>query len=205
MSRIDIVKIFSRIYEEHLWKGSSRSGPGSSLNATEPLREGLRLLFSDLDIRVLSDAACGTAEWITTVTDGLDLYMGFDIVEKIIVEARARNTRRNHSFRVANVIEHIMPVSDAILCRDCLVHLSFEEAQRAIMNFKASGSTYLLATTFPAREQNIPATTGRWRPLNLQLAPFNLPPPFRLLRDRVERPDDRHADKSIGVWRLADL
>src|SRR5690606_30150738 len=111
----------------------------------------------------------------------------------------------NHSFAIANVVEDVLPRSDAILCRDCLVHLTFEEGRRAIANFKASQSIWLLLTTFPTRTINKPARTGAWRPLNMQLEPFNFPPPFRLLRDRVAKPDDAYADKSVGIWPLADL
>jgi hypothetical protein len=42
---------------------------------------------------------------------------------------------------------------------------------------------------------------GRWRRLNLELAPFNLPEPPILIRER--RPDPN--GKSLGLWRISDL
>ena len=35
-----------------------------------------------------------------------------------------------------------------ILCRDCLVHLTFDDARAALQNLRRSGSKYLLTTTF---------------------------------------------------------
>lgn len=199
---MDTKAVFSDIYEQGKWKGTSKSGPGSSLDVTAPLREALPGLFSDLDIRTLIDAPCGTAEWITEVTGGLDVYLGFDIVEQLIRTANDQNDRRNHFFMVADLIETVLPKADAILCRDCLVHMPLDAATNAISNFMKSGSRYLLATTFPTVAENIPARMGTWRPLNLQIAPFNFPQPVRLLRDRLIKPGDKYADKSIGVWEI---
>jgi len=204
-TRVETKKVFTTIYDDNLWEGESRSGPGSTMRATTPLRPALSSLFADLDIRTLIDAPCGTAEWITDVTGGLAAYLGFDIVDDVVRIANRENTRRNHFFMVADLLATVLPKGDAILCRDCLVHLPLEAAQTAVANFRASGSTYLLATTFPSWKENTPIQMGWWRPLNLQLPPFDFPAPIRLLPDRVVVPDDQYADKSIGVWRLSDL
>ena len=36
-----------------------------------------------------------------------------------------------------------LPDGDLILCRDCLVHLPFEDVRRAVRNFKRSGARWL--------------------------------------------------------------
>lgn len=51
-------------------------------------------------------------------------------------------------------------------------------------------------------------TTGDWRPINLQLAPYHFPQPVdRLNEGSAEVDEDLGAfpDKSLGLWRLADL
>jgi hypothetical protein len=201
-------EVFSQIYDTHRWRGGggeSRSGSGSSLRATALIRPQLSKLFSDLDIRLLCDAPCGDSNWIVTITDGLDLYFGFDVVEDLIIDNLRRIRRANHFFRIADIIETILPKADAILCRDCLVHLPLECGLKTVSNLKASGSTFLIATTFVERSENPQSKMGNWRPLNLQRAPFDFPPPLRLLRERPENPSNQYNDKMLGVWRLADI
>ena len=47
-----------------------------------------------------------------------------------------------------------------------------------------SGSTYLLTTTYPERDNDKDIATGAWRPLNLEAAPFSLPKPLTTIRSR---------------------
>ena len=74
-----------------------------------------------------------------------------------------------------------MPRADAILCRDCLVHLSLANIAAAVANFRRSGSEWLVTTTFPELRTNIDCEDGDWRALNLALAPFHWGPPVKLL------------------------
>lgn len=207
MPNEELEKVFTDIFCGGKWgRGRSKSGTGSTLEATQPLRAGLATLFSDFQLTTFIDAPCGTAEWITEVTRPLNLYLGFDLVRDLIDTARSTpGLPVNHLFNVADITTDVLPKADAILCRDCLVHLPFALALQALSNFKASGSTYLLATTFPKHDNDELSGLGSWRPINLELAPFNFPPPLRLIRDRVEREGDRWADKSIGVWRLDSI
>jgi hypothetical protein len=95
---------------------------------------------------------------------------------------------------------------DLILCRDCLVHLPFRDGLALLGNFRQSGSRYLLTTTFSQLAKNNEVKmTGNWRPLNLELPPFCLPPPLYLLAEGCTEMDGRYGDKSLGLWRLADL
>lgn len=98
-----------------------------------------------------------------------------------------------------------LPTVDLVLCRDCLVHLSFAQAQQALANIAASGARYLLTTTFTGRSENADIPTGKWRALNLQRPPFNLPQPLELINERCTEKDGRYADKSLGLWPVADL
>jgi hypothetical protein len=92
-----------------------------------------------------------------------------------------------------------------ILCRDCLVHFSFDDIFKALNNLRASGSRFLLTTTFPTRQENQPIPTGKWRPLNLERAPFFLPPPLTILNEGCTENGGEYADKSLGLWQLDDV
>ena len=95
---------------------------------------------------------------------------------------------------------------DLILCRDLLVHLTNEQALKVIDNFKESGSTYLLATTFVNLERNVELRVPRfgvgWRPLNLAVFPFNLGSPIRTINENSSEGRGRYQDKSLGLWKL---
>jgi hypothetical protein len=83
------------------------------------------------------------------------------------------------------------------------VHLSFADARAALANIAASGSSYLLSTTFTERANNTDIGTGGWRPLNLQRPPFNFPPPLLMFSEEFDVPEYR--DKAIALWALSDL
>jgi hypothetical protein len=68
-----------------------------------------------------------------------------------------------------------LPTADLGLCRDCLNHISFAEAEQVINNFKRSGVKYMLVTTFTKTSINTEINNQTWRPLNLELPPFNFP------------------------------
>ena len=194
--------VFSGIHATRAWKGTSVSGPGSSLQATRLLRPALVELFRELDIRSLCDSPCGDAGWIGEIVGGLDYYIGVDVVPELVAQNAREPRAPRMAFLCADIAKTPLPRADAVLCRDCLVHLPLEMAQAVIANIRASGARWMLATTFPTRTENIQARIGTWRPLNLEIAPFDLPPPERLIAERAPNPADRYADKSIGVWRL---
>ena len=98
-----------------------------------------------------------------------------------------------------------LPQADLVLCRDCLVHFSYEQIFRALKNFKDSRSEYLLMTTFAGRQSNSDIVTGDWRPLNFRISPFNLPEPFKVINEKCTEEGGRYADKSLALWRLADV
>jgi hypothetical protein len=201
----EVRRVFTDIHDRNLWRAESVSGAGSTLEATILVRERLQTLFRTLDIRVLCDAACGDANWINHITEELDLYLGFDVVEGLIHKNLARYPRTNQLFRVADLTRDVLPRADAILCRDALVHLPYAAGLAAVENFRKSGSTYLIATWFPVVAVNEDPGLGGWWPLNLNASPYNFPPPIHNLREREPNPDDPFNSKSLGVWRLADF
>ena len=100
--------------------------------------------------------------------------------------------------------DHI-PEADLIFCRDCLVHLSYDHALTALRNIARGGSKYLLTTTFTERTSNRDITTGEWRPINLQLPPFSLPPPERIIVEGCTEAGGVYSDKSLGLWKIEQL
>jgi hypothetical protein len=136
---------------------------------------------------------------------GIEEYIGADIVRDLIGRHQQEFGSRQRKFVALDLTADELPQVDVILCRDCLSHFSYEDAFKALRNFKTSGSRYLLTTTYTQREINVDIATGGWRPLDLQLQPFNFPAPLAVLIENCSEGNGALADKSLGLWDLAEL
>ena len=198
-------KIFSDAFRTNKWgDAESISGPGSNLNATEAIRKAIPELIEDLGVHSVLDIPCGDFNWMIRLDLEVD-YTGADIVDEIIQENLRRYFRPNRSFIKLDILKDSLPKADLLLCRDCLVHFSFAHIFQSLRHIMSSGCKYLLTTTFINRKNNIDIPTGTWRPINLQLSPFNLPRPMRLIDERYMGDEGTYADKHLGLWRISDL
>ena len=192
--------IFSDIYEGNRWRGEkSRSGTGSDPAQTATLKRRLKALLDELSITSLLDIPCGDFLWLKDI-DLADIeYIGADIVPELIKRNQKYSSARRR-FKCLDIINDPLPRADLILVRDCLVHFCDDDVSSALRNLVASGSTYLLATTFPDTTQNRRIHTGQWRPLNLEIDPFLLRQPLTIINEGL--PND---DKSLGLWELSSI
>jgi SAM-dependent methyltransferase len=157
-------ELFARIYRTNLWGSAcSVSGVGSALDATAALRTEIPRLLDELAARSVLDIPCGDFGWLSQTRLGACRYIGADIVDELV----ERNTRlyaapRSGRFMRLDLTGDSLPRVDVVLCRDCLVHLSFQNIFRAFANLRRSGSHYLLTTTFLDHEENedMPTATG---------------------------------------------
>jgi len=108
-------------------------GSGSTIEATELIRSALPEIAKRYSIRTVSDAGAGDLHWIRSVAWSVD-YQGFDLYP------------RHPDVAQFDITKQVLPRSDLILCRHVLNHLSIQYAERALANFRASRSTYLLMT-----------------------------------------------------------
>jgi len=182
----------------------SRSGEGSSLLQTANIRREIPRLLKELNIETMLDAPCGDLFWIKEVDLPVKEYIGIDIVEDLIIINNKKHKTEQRSFLELNIIENVIPKADLIFCRDCLVHLSFDQCRKVINNLKKSGSIYLLTTTFTERSEN-EELNGIWRTLNLEKPPFNFPTPLQIINENCTEYNGDYSDKSLGLWRLEDI
>jgi hypothetical protein len=208
-TKADRASRFQRIFEENAWGNSeSVSGEGSNLARTAVVRRELPGLLARHGVRSLLDAPCGDFYWMKEVELGDVDYIGVDIVPDIIardVELYAGPHRR---FLVGDLVDGSLPKADLILCRDCLVHLPYHETWKALENMRQSGATWLLTTTFTGPRENHDIAIGDWRAINLERPPYNFPRPVDVIvegSDEVDEELGAFPDKSLGLWRLADV
>lgn len=206
-AELDLQQRFQRIHDTNLWgASSSASGLGSEHEATAALRAELPALLRRLGVASLLDAPCGGGRWLGSVDLGV-ARVGLDIVPELI-EALCDRAARGEiigAFAVADITRDPLPRCQAVLCRDALVHLSFANIVRAIANFRSSGATWLLTTTFPDWQQNGDCEDGDWRALNFERPPFSWAPAVELINENCTEGGGLWRDKSLGAWRLADI
>lgn len=198
--------VFTEIYQTGAWGSEeSASGIGSTMEQTEVLRGILPDLLRELEVKRFVDVPCGDWHWLRHVDLPVSEYIGLDIVPQVISKNTERYAQPGRQFLVHDLTRTTPPRADLVLCRDLLVHLSDADIWAALRNLKASGSTWLLATTFTEPRDHRDIETGSWRPLNLTRSPWNFPEPARLVNERCSVEGNRWLDKSLGLWRLADI
>jgi hypothetical protein len=203
---LDIRSKFTKVYEDNVFGGvESRSGEGSNLVQTEVIRDEIPKLLAELEVETLLDAPCGDWNWMRATKLGSIKYVGIDIVAPLIEKNRAQFGSEFVQFLCADIATDELPKVDLIFSRDCLVHLSFEDAFQVLHNFKRSGAKYLLTTTFTRRSANDDLAAQFWRPLNKQASPFDFPAPLKIINERCTEGGGAFSDKSLGLWMLSDI
>lgn len=187
-------QVFTRIYDDNLWgSADSRSGVGSTSDATQAIRRALPALWGQHGIRSLVDAPCGDCTWMSHIAPSLDRYVGVDIVPKLIDDNRRRYPHLQ--FKLGDLTRDALPLADAIHCRDCFQHLPTHLIRAALKNFEASGTRWLLLTTNASVPAYHDVVIGGFRPINFLSPPFNFPRPVTEIAE-----DDR--GRALALWDL---
>lgn len=197
---------FERIYATNLWSDpETRSGVGSSLDSTRVLRAELPDALRELDVKVLLDAPCGDFAWMQHVDlSGIE-YIGGDIVPTIVAEDHRRYGSPTRRFIELDLTRDALPDADLLLCRDCLVHLSFANIRAVLANVARSQIRYVLMTSFPGRGDNRDVQDGDWRTLDFEAPPFSFPAPVLTIVEQCEEENGAYADKSLVAWKVGEL
>jgi hypothetical protein len=200
-------RIFTDIYENMSWgkDQESRSGAGSSLAATENIRRELPKLVEKYGIKTILDIPCGDFNWMKHVDLKGVKYIGADIVTPMVESLQKQYGSKDREFVHLDLMSSDLPKADLVICRDCLVHLSYLDFRRAIDNIIRSGAKYLLATTFTNRRDNNPIRTGEWSPYNLRQNPFCFPKELECVNENCREWYPHFNDKSVCLWSVSDL
>lgn len=204
MKFLPVGKRFERIYRHRQWGGAeseSRSGRGSSLAATENIRDEIPKLLKKLKVQTLLDLGCGDFHWMKHVDLSGFNYIGADLVQEVIDENRKNYDSQDRRFILLDGIVDALPADvDAVLCREVIFHLSFRDGLALIRNLCSSDAVYLIATQMDNASENQDIYTGGYRALDLTKAPYHFPAPIEVIPDNAIA-----ANRSLCVWRLSEI
>lgn len=191
---------FARIHATNYWaNGESLSGEGSTMDATQYVREALAGFIREHQIPSILDVPCGDFNWMRHVEMDIP-YFGGDIVEAIVARNRENHGTEMRKFEVIDLTSSKLPHCGLVFSRDCLNHLSIPDILQAVANIRSSGAEFIAVTQFPAQTVNRNQESGfNYRELNFHLAPFLWPEPVAIHDERL------HLGKHIAFWRIADL
>jgi hypothetical protein len=198
--------VFSRIYRDNSWESDeSVSGPGSTIEYTKNIREGIPRIIDRLGVKRIIDAPCGDYNWFRLIERGEDVsYIGGDIVDGLVISNQKEYGNDYTRFVRLDIINDELPEADLWLCRDCFQHLSNNDILKVIRNFLNSDIRYLLASTYTECKRNRNTPTGvRARPLNLELPPFSLCKPILSICDGIEGSSVRQ--RHLALWEKRQL
>lgn len=121
---------FSAIYKLGTWNDNEpripRSGPGSSLTATQAFREYFDHFCTEHNIKSIVDIGCGDLTWMpATTTFSKCSYTGIDIADELIESHRV--SFPHHTFLNIDVITEDVPGGDVAIIRDVLFHMTHDE------------------------------------------------------------------------------
>jgi hypothetical protein len=206
LNRKSTEEVFADIHRKNSWGGiESISGPGSDTDQTRQIVEHLPAILRNYDISTMLDLPCGDFNWMKQVDLSNIEYCGADILSDLVNKNAKQYARENIRFEKLDLLRDKLPPVDLILCRDCLIHLSYDDMFQALDNICASGSEYLLTTTFPGSTENRDIATGQGRNINLEAYPFNLPSPLETINEKCTLGNGIYRDKSLGLWRISDI
>lgn len=210
--------VFEEIYENNGFGSlESKSGPGSTLEETKKLREKIKNLIKDKNIKSVVDIPCGDFNWMKEIVFNFDSYIGGDIVEQAIEENNKRYSNSSIKFIHFDILKDNIPKGDLLIVRDIIGHLPLNDGVTVISNILKSECKYLLSTTWAKKigdtwavctedevdRQNEGVEYGRFYPVNLMAEPFNLPKADEYLEeDVIVHNFEKGNRKVLALWDL---
>ncbi len=173
-------EIFSNIYSKNFWGSKeSYSGKGSEILQTSLIRNELPKIFLEHGCSSILDAPCGDFFWMKNVIQYSNIkYIGCDIVKELIDHNQKKFGNKNIVFKHLDICSSDLPNADIMICRDCLIHLSYKDIKNFIKNFLNSEIPLLLLTNhknYNKKFKNKDIQTGDFRFIDIFREPFGFP------------------------------
>lgn len=180
---------FSKIYDRHIWKGRSLSGPGSDAERTREFRALLATFMKDHHVQSVVDLGCGDWSYSQLIDWTGIRYTGVDTVDSVVEKNQRLYAKANISFLCRDAAQQDIPPADLIIVKEVLQHLPNKDVQTILSKLPAfryallvndvshhiRGSWKNLWRWQPICPTNTDVAPGGYRLLALQKPPFSLP------------------------------
>jgi hypothetical protein len=195
---MSLKEIFQDVYTNWRFGGwpESKSGGGSTMGETEIIRQQIKQIVKDKEIKSVVDAPCGDFNWMKDIVYSFESYTGCDIVPEMIADNQ-KYANSIIKFQELDLTQENteIPEADLLITRDVIGHLTLEDGKKVIANILKSKCKYLLTTTwYSLTDEDYPQThtnydrevtldrqweagAAQFYPVCLHSAPFNLPKP----------------------------
>jgi SAM-dependent methyltransferase len=212
---MDSKSSFGKIYEQHSWKGDSKSGPGSDQSRTVQYRAALQHFMRAHQVKSVVDLGCG--DWASSRLidwSGID-YLGIDVVPDVIEANRRKFGAAGIRFETIDAASDPLPSADLLISKEVLQHLPNADVM-AILG-KLPGFRWAILTNDvehatrngwrwwswkPFRHRNTDTDAGGYRLLALREGPFNLS--AEVLLTYANRYKNMRWQKEVLLWRRND-
>ena len=215
---VNYKNIFIDIYDNNGFGSlESKSGPGSTLDETQKLRESIKKIIKDKNIKSVVDIPCGDFNWMKEIVFNFENYIGGDIVKKAIDLNNEKYSNSRIKFIEFDILNDEIPTGDLLIVRDVIGHFPIEDGVKILKNILNSKCKYLLSTTwakkigndwFPCEKNDVHRENegvdyGRFYPVNLMSNPFNLPNAEIYLEEDVMVDNFENGNrKTLALWDL---
>ena len=146
-----------------------------------------RNFITENNISSILDFGCGDFIYMNEVIRDLPnvKYTGMDIVESIINSNNEKYSNENIKFKVIDAVEEDVDGSfDLVMSRFVMIHLDNADNEKFLNKLKKIQSKFVALTSAPSLEENYDLKkTGKYRDVNLKIAPYNLKNELRSITD----------------------
>jgi SAM-dependent methyltransferase len=207
---------FDAAYRQNVWKGteSFSLGPAGLAPARDELGPALVSLVEELGVTAVLDIGCGDGVWMPDLPG----YIGVDVSIAALEAARKRHPERDYRLYEGGPLpsmapepiepdpdEDADPSAGLVICKHLFQHMNPSEGVLLLDRIKATGATWLLATTYSKGDNDISHNIDNihkgYRP-NLMDEPFSLGRSRKMFRFAHEGPQDAKAKGALGLWKI---
>jgi hypothetical protein len=149
---VELQNFFSMFYHSGTPFRNAKQG-ASSINGTFVVRQGIKQLFVQCNIKSMFDAGCNDCGWMNELLHGLEIdYQGGDISPTLI--DYVHKTFPDRAVQVHDATTDAFPNVDLLFVRDVAIHLNHADKRRLWQNWLDSNIPWILITHSPDYNQD---------------------------------------------------